>query len=194
VPQVDTPDRVARLDVLKSFTHPLRLKLYYAIATRGSATATTLAQAVGTTPQLAYYHLRKMATLGVLEPDTEHPSVGRERFWKQATSGMSFDAGDFPEAAGDMLALHRAHASVHEHLLDQYFSIASATPADPMVLAAFGTDMFVEVTPEELGEINEAVTELLIAYRDRKTAEAQGGDLPTRGKVMVLLHAFPVIS
>lgn len=192
------PKRVSRLDVVKSFAHPLRLRLYYALASRGSANATQLARDVDTTAQLAFYHLSKLAELGVVEDDDERTAVGRERLWRQATAGLSFDAADFPDdAAGEMLALHRTQAQVHAHLLDVFFTQAAKDPHGPFNQAAFGTDMILNLTPQEMRELNETVTELLTELRSRRSA-AQGtasgvaAEADTRA-IVVTVHGFPVL-
>ena len=185
------PRRVDQVEVLKSFSHPLRLRLYYALAKHGSATATVLARDVGTTAQLAFYHLSRMAELGVLEEDLEAPSRGRERYWKQSTRGLSFTPDSLGDnTVSDLEVLHRAQAGIHLEQLQDFFS-SGPDPSDEFRSAAFGADMVLDLTRAEVDLLREELTQTLLRFRDRQRATAGRSEVDSRS-MFVFVHAFPM--
>ncbi|WBB97448.1 helix-turn-helix domain-containing protein [Solwaraspora sp. WMMA2059] len=177
------PRRISQAEALKAFTHPLRLRLYYALAGLGSATATTLAAEVGVTPQLAFYHLTRMAELGALEEDPAAMARGRERYWRHATRGLSFTQDNESKSVDDLDSLQRAQAAVHFEHLERYFSRLSDD--DKAQSLAFSSDMVLELNEEDSKELQEKLTEILMTFRDRRSAR--------KGKkVFVFLHAIPM--
>ncbi|WP_025620517.1 helix-turn-helix domain-containing protein [Salinispora cortesiana] len=181
---------VTQVEVLKAFTHPLRLRLYYALATTTSATATQLAKRVDTTAQLAFYHLTRLADLGVVEEDPCAEAHGRERYWRQSSRGLTFDPNSFDkDTEREVEVLHRAQAAVHAELLRQFFD-TPADPSDTLRAAAFGTDMILELTAAELDELREEITAVLLRFRDRPRASDPNAPTPPVSRVFALAHAF----
>ena len=62
-------------------THPLRQRLLRLLQSSGPSTATKLAAATGESSGLTSYHLRRLATAGLV---TEAAAQGRERWWRAA--------------------------------------------------------------------------------------------------------------
>lgn len=186
------PRRATQVEILKSFSHPLRLRLYYALAKRGSATATTLAKDIGTTAQLAFYHLSRMAELGVLEEDPAAPSRGRERYWKRSTRGLSFTAEDLgTDTVSDLEVLHRGQAAVHFEQLQEFFS-SEPDPDDAFRSAAFGSDMVLTLTRTEVDLLREQLTEVLLRFRDQpRPADESSANVKATRSMFVIVHAFP---
>jgi DNA-binding transcriptional ArsR family regulator len=185
------PRRVDQVEVLKSFSHPLRLRLYYALAKHGSATATALAKDVGTTAQLAFYHLSRMAELGVLEEDLEVPSRGRERYWKQSARGLSFTPDNLGDnTVSDLEVLHRAQAGIHLEQLQEFFN-AGPDPSDEFRSAAFGADMVLDLTRAEVDLLREELTQTMLRFRDRQRTTADRPEGASRS-MLVFIHAFPM--
>src|SRR4051812_49756154 len=60
--------------------HPLRARLLTALRMNGGATATALARELGTNTGATSYHLRKLASVGLVE-ETEG-GRGKERWWR----------------------------------------------------------------------------------------------------------------
>ena len=63
--------------------HPLRSRLLRALRVDGPATATALAATLGTNTGATSYHLRKLASVGLVDETGE--GRGRERWWRAAT-------------------------------------------------------------------------------------------------------------
>jgi len=193
------PHQASPLDTLKSFTHPLRLRLFYALGLYGSATATTLAKEVGTTAQLAYYHLTRLAELGAVVEDHDHPTKGRERYWRHASRGFSFntdDVAELPQGVEQMELLHRAQATVHFEYFSKFLQGYSGPPQ--FRAAAFGTDDVLQLTYQQMLDLEAEINAVLKRFRDLTAANpalAQGqqedDDEPT-AKVMASVHGFPI--
>ena len=87
-----------RLDTraMKILAHPLRSRLLGALRLGGPASASTLAQALGTNSGATSYHLRRLAETGLV---VDQPGGrGRERLWRAASEGHSWSPS---AAAGD---------------------------------------------------------------------------------------------
>jgi DNA-binding transcriptional ArsR family regulator len=65
----------------KALSHPLRQEILRHIGEHGSATSTTLAEALGESTGTTSYHLRVLAGAGVIE-EVPGQANGRERWWR----------------------------------------------------------------------------------------------------------------
>jgi DNA-binding transcriptional ArsR family regulator len=65
----------------KALGHPLRQEILRQLDTRGPATSTTLAEALGESTGTTSYHLRVLADAGVIE-EVPGRGDGRERWWR----------------------------------------------------------------------------------------------------------------
>jgi hypothetical protein len=182
--------RVAQFEALKLFTHPLRLRLYYALAARGSATATVLARDVGTTAQLAFYHLSKLAEYRLIEEDLLVPSRGRDRYWRRSAKGLTFASSDLgPEAANELEMLHRAQASLHFQRLQDFLD-SSPRGDDEFRSTAFGSDAVITLTKSQLQDLQQELVALF--QRHRQAAEAGRDAAEPTAEVFFFMHAFPL--
>ena len=115
---------------IRVLAHPLRARLLGQLRLDGPATATKLAEALGTNTGATSYHLRQLADAGLVfeEAGAGH---GRERWWRAAHDVSSWQrdafAGD-PDAtaAADWLASHQASV-----FADRYAAWQRAVPAEP---------------------------------------------------------------
>lgn len=188
----------ATTELLQSFSHPLRLRIYYCLAAKSSASATQLAQEVGTTAQLAYYHLTRLAALGVVEPDAERPRRGRERYWRVAPQGTRLPTPPADVASGtlDLLqTVHRAQAALHFERFNDFYS-KSATSGPAARRAAFSSDMILEVTEDELVELQSRILEVLQDYPrpGQSGRTADGSAVDGRISMLVFVHGVPLLG
>ncbi|MBF4161184.1 ArsR/SmtB family transcription factor [Nocardioides acrostichi] len=86
---------------LKALSHPVRLRMLSTLRREGSATATTLAQALGLNTGATSYHLRQLATHGWIEDD-EGRGNGRERWWRATAASTRTDLHEPDSDARDV--------------------------------------------------------------------------------------------
>lgn len=152
---------------LRALAHPTRIALLEAVGLRGPLTATEAAAMVGGTVANAAYHLRTLAKYDyIVEAEG---GVGRERPWRIASTGMSFDDNDpdpsvalAARALGDVMFDHwiarfRRYRANRESYPE---GVRSVSTMSQFVL--FGTVAEIEQTQEELFAV-------LMKYRDRIT-------------------------
>ena len=74
---------------LKALAHPIRFRMLDVLQTDGPATATGLGRIVGESSGTTSYHLRQLASAGLIAEDPDLGS-GRDRWWR-ATRRWSID-------------------------------------------------------------------------------------------------------
>ena len=176
-----------RLDshALRVLAHPLRSRLLTALRMDGAATATALAQRLETNTGATSYHLRKLASVGLVEETGE--GHGRERPWRAATEMHGWTerdiAGD-PDgaAASDWLRRHYLRG-----FIDRYEGWLDRQADWPLEWqdAAGASDYALHVSPARLAEFQAEFADLAERYR-------HASDGPDAEVVEVHIHAFPL--
>lgn len=187
-PQSAPPTTVLHLDAeaIKVLAHPLRSRLLSALRAAGPATATALAERIGTNTGATSYHLRKLASVGLVEETGE--GHGRERWWRAATAMHSFTQRDVAgdpnaQAASDWLRRYylRSFAERYERWLD-----VQETWSPAWQEAADASDRLIRVSPARLAELQAELGATIERYVD---AEPDDADAQA---VEVHIHAFPI--
>lgn len=187
-PEPTPPTPVLHLDAraIKVLAHPLRSRLLSALRVGGPATATALARWAGTNTGATSYHLRKLASVGLVEETGE--GHGRERWWRAATEMHSFTQRDVvgdpdAQAATDWLRRYylRSFAERYEHWLD-----IEATWSLDWQEAADASDRLVHVSPARLAELQAELAATIERYVKPDPAD------PDARPVEIHLHAFPI--
>jgi DNA-binding transcriptional ArsR family regulator len=76
---------------IRALAHPARLAIIEQLENGATATATELAGVIGLSPSATSYHLRELARGGLIQ-EAEGRGDGRERVWRGAGDGFSFDS------------------------------------------------------------------------------------------------------
>jgi hypothetical protein len=170
---------------LRVLAHPMRSRLLTALRTDGPATATALASRLATNTGATSYHLRRLASVGLVEETDQ--GRGRERWWRASTLSHAWTERDVAgdpeaEAASDWLRRHylRSFVERYEGWLDE----SASWPLDWRVAAESG-DAMVRVTPAQLEALEAALQDLLARYRDPSP------DDPAARRVEFFYHAVP---
>ncbi|WNO75150.1 MULTISPECIES: helix-turn-helix domain-containing protein [unclassified Streptomyces] len=185
--------RITDVEALKVFTHPLRIKLYRALYTARTATASHLADQVDEAVSLVSYHLRKMAEHGFIEEAPDAGKDGRERWWRLSTErGFTFRTSDFdgPEGAAVAGTVIRRLVDTRTERYAAYLDQLAAWP-DEWTDAAFSSEYVPRLTSAELQEMADEIGELMRRWTDRGRAAEESGDTAGREHVAVHMYGFP---
>lgn len=166
--------------------HPLRSRLLTALRMDGPATATALARSLDTNTGATSYHLRKLASVGLVE-ETD-AGRGRERWWRASTSSHGWTerdvAGDAEaEAASDWLKRYYLRSFVERY--ERWLAVAADAPIEWRAAVESG-DAKLHVTAAQLTAFQDDLIALIDRYRD-----AAGDDRAARD-VEFFYHMVPV--
>jgi DNA-binding transcriptional ArsR family regulator len=163
---VTTPVRRMRdANTLRALAHPVRIQLLEELALVGPMTATELAARVGESAANCSWHLRQLARYGYVEE--AGGGAGRRRPWKAVLRRNQWEQSpDDAElaAAGDTLAevvLSREVAALEQWRSAVHQDLPQWREA-PFVSQSMGW-----LTVDELAEVNEQITAILVRYLDR---------------------------
>jgi len=185
-----TPPTILRLDPrgLKVLAHPLRSRLLTALRERGPATATALAERLATNTGATSYHLRRLASVGLVEETDD--GRGRERWWRAATEMHGWTERDVAgdpdaEAASDWLRRYYLATFV-----ERYGAWLDAHATWPLAWqeVAGSSDFAVRLTPARLAAFQAEVEVLYERFR----AETPPPDDADAEVVQLYLYAFPL--
>jgi DNA-binding transcriptional ArsR family regulator len=172
---------------MRALAHPVRLAVLSYLQRNGPATATLLSPHVGATPSVTSWHLRHLATFGLVldaDPD-EVPGDRRQRWWKAAARGFRVEAGEGPEAEAAVRVLGEQLFETARRQVDAW-ATGPAQQLDHTWLRVAGvSNTLVRLTAAELGEINGKIDELLGTYALRPDR-----DLPDDARDVRILRYF----
>lgn len=173
---------------IRVLAHPLRSRLLGRLRMDGPATATRLAEALGTNTGATSYHLRRLAEVGLVA-EAESAGRGRERWWRAAHDMSSWRRDAF---AGDSDATAAADW-LDSHALQRFVARAEswqrARPdAPPAWRAAAGfSDFILNLGTEQLTALDAELEAVIERYR--VLGETEPG--PDARQVLLYLYAVP---
>lgn len=94
---------ISEIDTLKALASPVRRRILRYLDDHGQATSTTVAEALGESTGTTSYHLRMLASHGLISE--AGPTGRRERWWRKVPLDLRFPAPG-AEANDDELAVH----------------------------------------------------------------------------------------
>ncbi len=171
---------------VKVLAHPLRSRLLSALRSGGPATATALAERLGTNTGATSYHLRKLASVGIVDDTGE--GHGRERWWRASTDMHSFTQRDVAYDADGQAAADWLRRYYLRSFLDRYGAWLDDRGSWPLEWqeVADASDYLLRVSPRRLAELEAEMSALLERYRDPDP------DDPDALSIEIHLHAFPL--
>lgn len=189
---------------IRVLAHPLRSRLLSALRLDGPATATGLAERLETNTGATSYHLRKLASVGLVEETGE--GRGRERWWRPTTE-MHDWTDDAIEGDPDAKA---AAGWLREHYVRQFVERAEhwlahhdAWPLEWRRLAG-SSDYMLELTTTQLESLMYELRAVVTRVHAETTAAAESaaaGAGPGSGerddpaerpqRILLFLHDFP---
>lgn len=171
---------------VKVLAHPLRSRLLSALRIGGPATATTLAERLGTNSGATSYHLRKLESVGLVEETGE--GHGKERPWRASTDMHSFTQRDVAYDADGQAAADWLRRFYLRSFLDRYGAWLDdhASWSLEWQEVADTSDYLLRVSPRRLAELHAEMGRLLERYRDPDP------DDPDALPIEIDVHAFPL--
>lgn len=174
---------------MRALAHPARIAILDRLFDGEPATATELAEVCGLSPSATSYHLRELAKANLIE---QAPSRGdgRERVWRSHLQGLNIEAG--PEGGAAEKAADRELSVMFLEIEDAraraWLARRDEEPYE-WYTAATSADMQIQVTAEELRELNDEVFALFERYaRSRRPDPPEGSR-----QVNVTYRSFPRI-
>lgn len=166
------PARTLDANALKSFAHPLRLRIYELLDEHGPSTATRLAGLLDQNTGATSYHLRELARHGMIEVV---PGMGRgkEKYWRIPPGGYFY--GDRPDDDPETV-------KAVDYLLDdlvrqrgaelaRWRRMLGKAPQEWVEVSGFGRRSL-RLTAEETARMQDEVYEVLERYRALSDARA----------------------
>ncbi|MEV4071480.1 winged helix-turn-helix domain-containing protein [Nonomuraea fuscirosea] len=183
--------RTLDANAMKSFAHPLRLRLYDLLDEHGPSTATRLAGLVGQNTGATSYHLRELARHGMIEI-VEGMGRGKEKYWRVTLGGFSYGEPSEadPEAAGAVEYLLDELVRQRGEELSRWREESPTAPEEWVAASVFGRRSL-RLTVAETARMRDEVFAVLERYRavsDGRPPEAPE-DL---GRVIVHFDVLPV--
>lgn len=168
---------------IRVLAHPLRARLLSRLRRRGPATATTLARALDTNTGATSYHLRQLASVGLVEDTGE--GKGRERLWRPTHEMHSWSpstAVDPDSRAASNWLLGYALRLFMERA-EHWARTRDTEPAEWQDTAGV-SDYLLHINAGGLHDLHQELYAVIERYRATP---------PGRGSrpVMLFLHAFP---
>ncbi len=185
----DGPTQV-RLDgrQIRVLAHPLRARLLGRLRLDGPATATRLAEVLGTNTGATSYHLRRLAEVGLVTDD-DRAARGRERWWRAAHDVSSWWRNDFAGDDDATAAVDWLSRYVVSRLVDNAEAWNAAAPTEsPQWRDAAGlSDYILTVGPEQLRALTRDLQD--VVERHRRAAADQPE--PDARQVRLYVYGIP---
>lgn len=177
-----------RLDAraLRVLAHPLRSRLLTELRLHGAATATELADRLGTNTGATSYHLRQLESVGLVG-DTG-TGAGKRRVWDASTRGHQWIPSDFagdPEAEASLTWLQRHYQDSLTARVETWAEVSRDWPPQWRDTLGSGDDG-VRVTAAQAKHMWAEIEAVVARYHDA------GGDDPDARRLLVWTHILPV--
>jgi len=160
---------------MRALAHPVRLAALSYLQKNGPATATQLSEHVGASPSVTSWHLRHLATFGlVVDGPPPSGSDRRQRWWNAVARGFRYAMPDTPEGteAGRLLRTEMMNQVLEAA---QQWLVETEPNLDPEWSRLAGSaNTLLMLTLAEAEAIENAIEELLAPYVQRRDA----GDVP----------------
>lgn len=156
---------------MRALAHPVRMAILTFLQRHGPATATSLAPVVGASPSVTSWHLRHLATFGLVE-DCEVGSDARRRWWRAVGRGFRFSLPEGEEgvAAYSMLAGQLFESSLRQAQTWQQ-EVEPGLDDDWRRLSGTANTR-VTVSRDELEHIEDEIEKLIAPYVTRRPEDA----------------------
>lgn len=184
-----TDATVTDVTAVRALAHPVRLAILDVLQTHGSATATECALEVDESPQTCSYHLRTLAKWGIIRK--AESADGRETRWERAARAIRFSSGgkETPGYAAAAAALKTTVLARDDRIVAEFLAHERELSPEWREAATFSSG-FLQLTAEELEEVNRRISEATKEFADRTASDRPEG----ARRVDVMFRAIPKVG
>jgi DNA-binding transcriptional ArsR family regulator len=167
---------VADTAIMQSLANPLRLRLLGLLRVYGPSTATKLAARVDESSGLTSYHLRQLASTGLVTEATEadlrfvRQTGGRERWWKAAHKYTLVRESRHGPDAGALDGYGRAAVAALSGKAQRWITARHTWPTAWQHVAGF-SGLELRLTPAEAERLQMELAAVLGRYRQHEAGE-----------------------
>lgn len=173
---------------LAALANDSRSRLMDALRVDGPATASHLATRVGLAVGSASHHLRVLHEAALVEPAPDLAKDRRERWWRLADPGTRWTTSDLADDPHAYEAARQAEALTLTRQVERaraWFAQAGTVPE--WEDAAFATQNWMHLSPDEMTALAEEVIDVLVRWGRREIPD----DGVEREPVLVFARGFP---
>jgi DNA-binding transcriptional ArsR family regulator len=173
---------------LAALANPHRSRILDALKVDGPSTASMLALRTGIAVGSASHHLKVLADGGLVIEAPELAKDRRERWWRLATPGLRWSRAEFPDDGAAVAAAREAEAlALQRQTTRAQEWMANSDTMGDWDDAAFATQNWFHLTPDELRRLSGELLELLARWSERAIPD----DGVEREPVLVFARGFP---
>ncbi len=190
-PGADRPDvrTVTDAQALSAMANPWRSRILDVLAVDGPATASQLAERTGLAVGSASHHLKVLDQAGLVEEARDLARDKRERWWRLVSRSTRWSRSEFADDAGAVTAALAAESLALQRQYERARDWLGAGGDNPeWEAAAFATQTWLKLSPEELADLSREVLALIDRWRERLDADA---DRPDRRPILIFTRGFP---
>jgi hypothetical protein len=182
-----TPNPILVTDrrAMRALANVDRLRLFARLIAEGSATATQCAAWTGLDAKVCSYHLRHLSKYGFVEQVPAGNGDRRIRRWRPLTYEFLVSTTNEPRQPERRAieALMRCVVQAVAAEAEDWLANADTEPVE-WLLAAQVRRRVLRLTAQELGELQESISELMRPYSNRRSDDVGGARLMDAAVVM----------
>ncbi len=175
---------------LRALAHPLRVQLVGILRREGPSTASRLAAKLGLNSGATSYHLRQLASAGLVAEDDDLGNK-RDRWWRATFRSTYFEQSSYesdPEAA--MAYLNAIASAYAERTIEFGYQFPTLPPA--WTNSATMSDFRLRLTSDEAERLMRELAEVVASYRRDDDVADGTVEPPTEAEVVVVqLQVMP---
>jgi DNA-binding transcriptional ArsR family regulator len=179
--------------VLRALSHPTRRRLLDVLTVDGPSTVSGLAERLQQAVGNISHHLKVMHEAGLVVEAPEHARDQRERWWQRAATGLRWSETAFAGSESSATVADAAALLNLEHQLGKVRTwMSESETAEPAWRdAAFATDFWLHLTPDELAELSNDILELAERWQARTRDRDRDRDREDSTPVFVFARGMP---
>jgi DNA-binding transcriptional ArsR family regulator len=192
-PAPDEARADALADLLVAYHHPVRRWLSELLAVDGPANVGQLAARTGLAVGSVSHHLKALHRHGLIEPAPDLARDTRESWWRARPQPLTWSVDDFEEGTLGRRVAEAAEGENVRHQLRALRDWMNQAAHDDRAWrqAAESVDTLVFATVEQLDDLGDRLTSLVVAWSRECAADARARPDAVRRPVRAIARAFP---